>query len=198
VSGFNTLDALWAVRDDRTLGAAEQRVLVMLVSFANESGRCSPSVYTLAAAARMRPQSVREALRKLESVEGPIRVTVHRARLSRQGDPDTHEYILTPGKGWGDRGRTQVNPERRVGQSGTQGVRSRSVGGRVIGNGEEEEKEDLLEEDNEEAVSSVLTHWDEKLWKPAHEGKSAKRSKARTVPVHCRRAPSRGGQGRTE
>lgn len=78
-AAFSTLEALWAIRDDREMDADEVRVLNALIAFCNADGQCNPSTRTLADVARMRVTTVRAALLKLEKRAGPVALSVTRA-----------------------------------------------------------------------------------------------------------------------
>ena len=93
------LKLLWALRDDRSLSAVEQRVLVMLIAHADAKGVARPSVGTLASEARTSKGAVRRALAAVESGRGPIRLNVDRGRLSDRGDALPHTYGLSLGVG---------------------------------------------------------------------------------------------------
>ncbi len=183
---FKTLTALWNVRDDRTLTAGEQRVLLMLIAHCNARGHCRPSTSTLADESRMRRTAVRSALRKLEGRSGPIRLVVERGRRTESGDPDTHSFTLSPGVGWVDWEPTSVDPERTVGAKSTRGVGTRWGGGGSIGNPEEDLEEETVEEDREEArVREVFQHWSTTLWLKLHK-KKAKASTDRLKHIRAR------------
>jgi hypothetical protein len=97
---FQTLTAIWNLRDDRSLSAGEHRTLTALSSYANAKGQCCPSVAALAATARMGKPAVRAAIQALERRNGPIRVRVVRDRKTANGDAAAHAYTLSPGVGW--------------------------------------------------------------------------------------------------
>lgn len=64
---FSKLEALSAVRDDRTLDPKERLVLVMLVAHADAQGRCYPSLERLAMATGLARRSVAAALAALRA-----------------------------------------------------------------------------------------------------------------------------------
>lgn len=93
--GFSTLRALWALRDDRTLGYADWRVAVALLSFADADGNARPSVLRVAALVGTSPGAVRRSLARLEAHQGPVRLAVERGRLTESGDPAPHRYSFS-------------------------------------------------------------------------------------------------------
>jgi hypothetical protein len=115
--GFSKLQALSAVRDDRTLTKAEKLVLVMLISHASKSGECFPSFDLLAKECDMARSVVAQALADLRArgVASPVRVHVtRRYRAAGRGrDPNVYRLELSPAGGLKSRpsksgGRTQV------------------------------------------------------------------------------------------
>lgn len=106
-----TLRALWALRDDRELTAAEWRVAVVLVSFCDEQGRCWPSVRRIAEAARAHRSSVQRAMKRLEAGVGPFIVTVDRSRQTSAGDADSNGYLIALKGGWPQRDPTPPQPD---------------------------------------------------------------------------------------
>lgn len=182
---FSTAKALWAIRDDRTLSASEQRVLVMLVAFANEKGEAFPSVRTLAEAARTSPGAVRRALRKLESGLGPIPVQVERG-LTRFGDPDANRYTLGTPRGWDHPDPTPDHTDPRVGSPVPQGWDHPDPRGGITGAPEEDLKKRILEEDTEETFEL----WARALWLKVHK-RPAKKTAKRLKPIRARLAEGR-------
>lgn len=66
-----------------------------LLMFADEQGRCWPSLARLAAVARTSRGAVRRDLAKLEQHQGLFRVRVERARRTEHGDLDSNRYVLS-------------------------------------------------------------------------------------------------------
>jgi hypothetical protein len=115
--GFSKLQALSAVRDDRTLSKAEKLVLLMLISHANKSGECFPSFETLADECDMARSVVAKAVADLRArgAASPVQVTAtRRYRAAGRGrDPNVYRLDLSPAGGLKSRssksgGRTQV------------------------------------------------------------------------------------------
>ncbi|MCA9594089.1 MAG: helix-turn-helix domain-containing protein [Myxococcales bacterium] len=75
---FSKLEALTAVRGDRTLDAKQRLVLVMLISHADAQGQCYPAMTTLAAETGLSRRSVVAALADLRQrgAATPVSVTV--------------------------------------------------------------------------------------------------------------------------
>jgi hypothetical protein len=105
---FDTLHALWNLRDDRTLTASEVRVANALIAYMDAKGESFPSIRTIAATARMRTETVTDALLKLEARTGPIVFKVARAKDDKHQPPKRdanghiahNVYQLSPGIGW--------------------------------------------------------------------------------------------------
>jgi hypothetical protein len=93
-AGFS-LQALWALRDDRSLSPAEWKVAVALVSYCDEHGACHPGLRKVASTARTSVGAVRRALASLEKSVGPLLVRVERRRRTEGGERDSHRYQLT-------------------------------------------------------------------------------------------------------
>jgi uncharacterized phage protein (TIGR02220 family) len=173
---YQSLQALWSVRDDRTLSASEQRVLLMLVAHANDQGTCWPSTGTLAEEARMHRTAVRDAIERLETRDGPIRVHVERDRVTEKGDADTHLYTLTPGRGW-------VESEPTLGAKSTNRVGAKSTKGGLNRYPEEERKQTVEEESKETAVFDC---WSSRLWLAVHKTGTPQRTKGRIQHIRAR------------
>lgn len=185
-AGIN-LRALWALRDDRTLSAADWKVAMALVSFSDERGVCRPGLRRLAAAARTSPGGARRSLEHLEKEGGPIVVRVERERWTEHGDRDTHRYVISLPVGCDQGNPTCDQTDPTVGSPVPQGCDQGNPRGGVPVITEE----DILntgEEDTEEKkrVRDVFERWSSKLWSKVHPDRQPKASQKRLKPIRAR------------
>jgi uncharacterized phage protein (TIGR02220 family) len=183
---FSTLKALWAVRDDRTLTATEQRIVVMLIAFSDETGACWPSVPKLAQAARTSRSAVQRALKLLRTGRGPILVTAvsreteHKATMS-------HLYQLSLLEG----GPHTERPPPHTGlppappQAGG-GPHTERREGPIQDPEEDREKKTVKEDIEEEAAGLVFDHWSLQLFTKIHPKRKAQRTQKRMDKIRAR------------
>jgi hypothetical protein len=114
---FSKLQALSAVRDNRTLSKAEKLVLVMLISHASNVGECFPSLDLIAEECDMARSVVAAAVSTLRArgASSPVRVhATRRYRATGRGrEPNVYTLELSPAGGPSkprpkSGGRTQV------------------------------------------------------------------------------------------
>jgi hypothetical protein len=95
---FSKLEALSAVRDDRTLEAKERLVLVMLVAHTDAHGRCYPSLERLAESTGLARRSVVAALAALRTPGRALPVSIatnSRGKPPSGGGRPPNMYTLT-------------------------------------------------------------------------------------------------------
>lgn len=100
MTDFSKLQALSAIRDDRTLDAKERLVLLMLVTHTDKAGQCYPSARVLAAETGLSERSVASALTSLRSRGDatPVRVQSQaRGKPRPGGGRPPNLYQLTVG-----------------------------------------------------------------------------------------------------
>lgn len=194
MSDWSSMRALWALRDDLTLSAAEWRIAVLLVAFADERGTCHPGLTRLACSARTSRGAVRRSLRKLEQDAGPLELTVERNRTTTAGDSDSNRYQLklrgwdqADPTGWDHRDPTPDQAAPTVGSPGSHRVGSPGSQGGIRQTPKEDPEEDHVEEDPEDdpREREVFEFWATTLWSKKHS-KAPKLTEGRRKHIRAR------------
>ena len=200
--GF-TLNALWALRDDRELSEADWKVSVALLMHVDDAGRCHPSVATLAKVARTSRSAVQRSVARLQKGIGRFSLTKVE-RLSEAGDPDSHEYTLTVSKLPEGSPHTAPTPPHTggtpaphraegcalpgAGGSPTEGYKEdkgRGQGKRTLKN-----RRPALDASREPELAESFGYWTETLWRQVEilnaKGERIDRTKRQPEPTKAR------------